>query len=607
MEVEELAFGESAVRALANAKSFARGRDYMRSGAVSQLVRRGDRLTAQVDGSDFSPYDVTIDLHHGGVAETRCSCPYDWDGACKHVVAVLLKYLDTPDAVVRRPPLNDVLRELDREALAALLTRRLEEDPAFALWIEAELAVGRPDLLPADSRRTAIDPEPIKRQAVALLSQSASRRTRWSDEGPGVDEDAFAALIDKAKPYLEAGDGRNALSILTPLTEALVPVWLEQADWDETLHEFFPVLGQMIAEAVLTGGLSPEECDDLMVRLDVWQGMLDEYGLDDCLQVAIDAITEGWDEVGLADVLAGRGRSWPLSGKGDWTMERLTQARLRALEIGGRTEEFLNLAQAARRHGDHAAMLVRQGRGAEALAYARKRFRSAAEVLQFARLLQEAGEVDAALELAEWGLNLKTEGDRLFAGIALARWLRGSAAVLGKGQVAVRAAGAAFEHSLALEDYEAGKMLAEEKWPALRQRFLACLAAPEYARERTVIYLGEGMIDEAVRSVDVENSLRDPTNDMLLRLAEAAHASHAGWVIDIALRMAVNIMDAGQSGLYDLAGRWLEMAALAYDASDRFEDWITTIDGLIEKHHRKHKLRPLLMALRRHTVAIPRP
>lgn len=229
---------------------------------------------------------------------------------------------------------------------------------------------------------------------------------------------------------------------------------------------------------------------------------------------------------------------------------------------------------------------------------ARRRLRSADEVLQLSHLFKEAGEIDAALELAGWGLDLKPEDGRLVAVIALARWLRDSAAALGKSKVAMRAAGVAFAHSLALEDYEAGKMLAAKEWPAHRRRFLACLETAEYARERTGIYFGEGMIDEAVRSVDVENALRDPANGVLLRLAEAAHASHGDWVIDIAQRLAANIMDTGQAGLYELAARWLEVAALSYDASDRFEDWITTIDGLIEKHHRKHKLRPLLTALR---------
>jgi uncharacterized Zn finger protein len=377
-----------------------------------------------------------------------------------------------------------------------------------------------------------------------------------------------------------------------------VPVWREQADWDETLHEFFLVLGQMIAEAVLMSDLLPEERDDLMVRLDVWQGMLDEYGLDEHLQVAIDALEQGWDEIGLDDVLAGKGRSWPLSGHGDWTTAQLTQARLRVLEISGRTEEFLNLSRAAGRHGDHAMILVRLGRLADAAAYARKRFRSAEEVIQLSRFLKETGQIDAALDLAEWGLTLRGDDGRAYGAIGLARWLRDTAGLLGRNEPAVAAARRAFEVSLSLEDYRSAKILAGVKWPELNQCLLASLAAAQYARDRTEIYLSEGMIEEAVRSVDLKNMLSHPSDAVLMRLAEAAHASHPDWVIDIAERMASGIMEAGQSGFYELAARWLEKAALAYDAAGRFEDWITRIDGLIERHRRKHKLRPLLAALR---------
>jgi len=593
-----LVFGEDVIRALTTEESFSRGKVYFRNNAVSDLVRRGNVLTARVEGSEVAPYDVTIELHDGGVADMRCSCPYDRGGACKHVVAVLLKFLAEPGGVAERSSLDELLGPLDREALAALFVKRSESDPDFVLWLEAELAVGAPDGLLAGARRTAVDPEPIRRRAEALLSGRSSRRRGWSGDIPAVDEDGVAALIDKARPFIEAGDWSNALAILVPVTEALVPAWREQADWDGTLHEFFPELGQLIAEAVLMGDLAPEEKDDLKALLDVWQGELDDYGLDDSLQVAIDALEQGWDEIGLEDVMAGRGRTWPLSGQGDWTIERLTEARLRVLDIGGRTEEFLNLARAAGRHGDHAAMLVRLGRIADAVAYARKRFRSAEEVLQFSRVLKESGQIDAALELAEWGLSLKPEDDRPHGVVGLARWLRDCAAALGRNNAALTAAGAAFEHSLSLGDFRAAETLAGSEWTAMRARLLADLAAAKYAHDRTEIFLGEGMIDEAVRSVDVENTLRNPMNNVLLRLAEAAHASHPDWVIDVCERMAATVMDAGQAGFYELAAQWLEKAALAYDAAGRFEDWVARIDGLIEKHRRKYKLRPLLEALR---------
>ena len=43
---------DMAIRALASRESFDRGREYWRRGAVSELVKRGDTLTAEVQGSD---------------------------------------------------------------------------------------------------------------------------------------------------------------------------------------------------------------------------------------------------------------------------------------------------------------------------------------------------------------------------------------------------------------------------------------------------------------------------------------------------------------------------------------------------------------------------
>jgi uncharacterized Zn finger protein len=83
-----------AIRVLATAESFARGQRYFEDGAVSDLVQRGDRLKAEVEGSEFDPYQVSIRLHDGGVADTRCTCPYDGGGYCNHIVAVLLKFAD---------------------------------------------------------------------------------------------------------------------------------------------------------------------------------------------------------------------------------------------------------------------------------------------------------------------------------------------------------------------------------------------------------------------------------------------------------------------------------------------------------------------------------
>ncbi len=81
---------ERAVRALADSRSFDRGKQYFHDGAVSDLIQRGGTLSARVHGNDYQPYEVTIELDGDAVAGAQCSCPYDWGGPCKHIVAVML-------------------------------------------------------------------------------------------------------------------------------------------------------------------------------------------------------------------------------------------------------------------------------------------------------------------------------------------------------------------------------------------------------------------------------------------------------------------------------------------------------------------------------------
>ncbi len=100
---------ETTVRQYATPESFRRGRDYYEQGAVLSLARRGDQLLAEVEGSQYEPYRVRITFDEGGITGAFCSCPYDWGGWCKHVVAVLLACRREPDLIEERPTLDELL------------------------------------------------------------------------------------------------------------------------------------------------------------------------------------------------------------------------------------------------------------------------------------------------------------------------------------------------------------------------------------------------------------------------------------------------------------------------------------------------------------------
>ncbi len=114
-------------------KSLRRARGYIHR--VQNPVRSGKTLTAQVRGTRL--YEVEIDVEPGGI-NARCSCPYDWGGYCKHIGAVLLKWIQSPDSFTvkeAKPALAQ--HPLEVTPVSPPPTHRPEEDP---FWLTTSLA-----------------------------------------------------------------------------------------------------------------------------------------------------------------------------------------------------------------------------------------------------------------------------------------------------------------------------------------------------------------------------------------------------------------------------------------------------------------------------------
>ena len=75
---QTISLSEADIRALANSQSFDRGYIYYNNGYVLDLIRRGDLITAEVEGSQYEPYQIQVSLDESGHIETTyCTCPYD--------------------------------------------------------------------------------------------------------------------------------------------------------------------------------------------------------------------------------------------------------------------------------------------------------------------------------------------------------------------------------------------------------------------------------------------------------------------------------------------------------------------------------------------------
>ena len=88
---------EEHVRSLATSKSFERGVRYFLRGAIFNQVIYGMELRALCKGSAPEPYKLKVSLTEDGIDDLYCSCPYSGAGICKHLVALLLTYINKPE------------------------------------------------------------------------------------------------------------------------------------------------------------------------------------------------------------------------------------------------------------------------------------------------------------------------------------------------------------------------------------------------------------------------------------------------------------------------------------------------------------------------------
>ena len=136
-------------------KSFQRGEEYFDMGMVESVVQRGSRLFAEVLGSEEDPYNVGVYLQEDEFSAS-CTCPYDWGGYCKHIVAVLLTWIHDRELVAVRPSIEDLLSKLDADKLRNLVLLMVESDPRLSETVDefcCQPSWSRPDVHPSTSSR----------------------------------------------------------------------------------------------------------------------------------------------------------------------------------------------------------------------------------------------------------------------------------------------------------------------------------------------------------------------------------------------------------------------------------------------------------------------
>ncbi|MBW4644587.1 MAG: SWIM zinc finger domain-containing protein [Goleter apudmare HA4340-LM2] len=576
-------FSEFTIRRNTNSKSFQRGESYYEAHAVITVVQRGNVLQAKVEGREAFPYRVNLSFDSTGLTSVHCTCSYNFDGWCKHIVATMLVCLRQPEIIEERPTLEQLLDRLDHIQSQKLVQDLVAAYPKLIEAVDRHVSLltnsvpAKPLAQPV--RLITVDPKPLKQQVRQIL-RDAMRY--WEDGGEDdLMSEELLSLVQTAVDFSERGDGYNAIAILEAITSACVEYWDDVAEYLADHDEITWELNDAWCEAILTADLTPEEKVDVQVNLEAWQ---DEWNTD--LGLALEALRQGWDYPPLVEVLQGK-----TSNLGEWEdaapdyADSLALIRLKILERQERYQEYLYLAAAAGQIQQYLTMLGRLGRVDEAIEAAQTQMTTVEEAFALAKILTEQGSLPQALDIAQTGFNLP--GNCQYQ---LGVWTSDLAEELGNLESALLARKTTFNIKPSFFDYQTIEELAGENWANIQPELLETIRTSKVwgtESAKVDIYLYEGLIDEAIAVVSELSSYH---TELIHRVMNAAIADHPDWVINNACRRAESIMNAGKAEHYSDAIKWLKKARTAYIDSGKQADWSSYRTKLIQIHARKHKL-----------------
>ncbi len=376
---------EAQVKSLATTQSFARGKCYFQDAAIDNAIRQGKELRAECQGSDYEPYEVTITLNKNGVAATACTCPYDYEGVCKHIVALLLTWVHTPQIFEIVPELNSALHDLSKEELLAIISGMVNRDPKMMREIELVKAA----------------PRGGKPMNVAIYRKQASRAMQSEALNTILRE--LKSLRDTARRMAKTGDYVNAGAICHVALDEAVKGYdgmMQEIDYDGEICSVMDDLADDLGKCLKSGEA------DAATRW-AWLATMLNAELTDI-------------EIGGIDLAPSAGQAvLKLANNEEWeNVEGLLRAKIKAASNWQRQSlvSYLSKGLAVRKQSAKANALIRElgtpeqqayllideGKFDEALKLIQKILPTAPGlVTQFADALLAAGAKQAALKLVE--------------------------------------------------------------------------------------------------------------------------------------------------------------------------------------------------------------
>lgn len=395
---------EATIQERASPQSFERGERYFRNGAIFGTVKRGSSIEAQYQGSDYEPYLVKATITGNQISQTSCTCPYDWGGDCKHVVALLLTWLHEPEQFEERAPIVEGLQAKSKDELIDLILLALEHEPRLESLFQLSLPTET-----ASSERPSVDADSF-RQRIRHIRQTQDMD--WHSLPRVAREISEVNAI--GRKFLNGGDTTNAALIFGAVVDEGVLHYPDFYDDDGIISG--ALAGGIGGLADCLRQIPAEQAEKRMgiveqlYRLVEWDTDQGGYGMEDEAWAVLMEETTADERAWVREQVEGKLSQMPPPKQPDpqmkpWEHDRVEWQRegYASLLLGildDDIELYLNTARQYHLYSRLFRRLVEAGRIKEAIEVARSHF-AGTQITWLASSLEEAGHGDEALRLVE--------------------------------------------------------------------------------------------------------------------------------------------------------------------------------------------------------------
>lgn len=242
---------ESDIERLVGRRNVRRGWEYYDDGALVETFRQESLLKATCIGSSRDPYFVQARFTDNNEMESRCSCPVGQSGNCKHVAALLIAWMERPQAFLAAASWESVLDQCNRGELLSIVKRLLAERPEMRRLAEAAV---KEQSRPAEETAKTVESyrgkvadlvtaTPATPAAAAHLAEQLQHIKEVADDWDQQREPAdaaalYAAIVDRLSehPELFAPQQTELVALLYDCVEML-SLCLDQLRDDDSARQ----------------------------------------------------------------------------------------------------------------------------------------------------------------------------------------------------------------------------------------------------------------------------------------------------------------------------------------------------------------------------------